>query len=117
MTAEATCVCGACRITLPQTPTEASDCNCSLCRRLGALWSYHPAQDLAISGPTDSFARAEGASLDIHRCAQSGCVTHWSARPGTFAEGRVGVNARLFDGFDPWTAPLRRIDGAHHAWR
>ncbi|AXC49080.1 hypothetical protein DRW48_04730 [Paracoccus suum] len=84
---------------------------------MGALWSYHPAQDLAISGPTDSFARAEGASLDIHRCAQSGCVTHWSARPGTFAEGRVGVNARLFDGFDPWTAPLRRIDGAHHAWR
>ena len=32
------CHCGAVRMTLPETPTVATDCNCSLCRRIGGPW-------------------------------------------------------------------------------
>lgn len=116
MTVTGTCLCGACRITVPSLPTEVTECNCSLCRRLGPLWAYWPQDRVAVGGPIVQWARAEGATLDFHRCADCGCLTHWTARPGSYAEGRVGVNARLLDGFDLWSVPRKRIDGAADAW-
>jgi hypothetical protein len=32
---EGSCHCGAVRLTLPSPPEVATDCNCSLCRRIG----------------------------------------------------------------------------------
>jgi hypothetical protein len=34
------CHCGAVRIILEPAPTRVRDCNCSICRRYGALWAY-----------------------------------------------------------------------------
>ena len=34
------CHCGAIRLVLSETPSDASDCNCSLCRRIGGLWHH-----------------------------------------------------------------------------
>ena len=35
---EGSCHCGAVRLTLPSVPEVATDCNCSLCRRIGGPW-------------------------------------------------------------------------------
>jgi hypothetical protein len=37
---QGSCHCGAVRLTLPSTPEVATDCNCSLCRRIGGPWVY-----------------------------------------------------------------------------
>ena len=35
------CHCGAVRLTVPRAPVEVTECNCSICRRLGARWAYY----------------------------------------------------------------------------
>ena len=37
---QGSCHCGAVKLKLPSTPTEATSCNCSLCRRIGGPWVY-----------------------------------------------------------------------------
>jgi len=37
---EGSCHCGAVRLTLPSPPEVATQCNCSLCRRIGSPWVY-----------------------------------------------------------------------------
>lgn len=108
----ATCHCGACRIGLPCPPTTLTNCNCSLCRRYGALWAYYdPAVvDLSGLGPTDTYAW-DRQTLDVHRCRDCGNITHWRAR-GDRPDDRLGVNARLLPLEVQEAARIRRLDGA-----
>jgi hypothetical protein len=39
MTHEGSCHCGTIRITIAGDPADAPQCNCSICRRTGALWT------------------------------------------------------------------------------
>ena len=110
---ESSCVCGAVRLAISRAPDEVTDCNCTMCRRYGALWAYYSPKDVTVpSGLTDTFSRGPKLS-HFHRCKICGCVTHWSALDKTY--DRMGVNARLmepevlararvlrFDGLDTW---------------
>lgn len=106
---EASCHCGAVKIEIPTAPTELTSCNCSICRRLGSLWTYHPPAQVRVTGKTDTY-RWGDKTLDLHRCTICGCPTHWTPLDPTY--NRMGVNARLLD--PSVIAPLRikRIDGA-----
>ena len=109
---ESSCVCGAVRLAITRAPDEVTDCNCTLCRRYGALWAYYSPKDVSVpSGLTDTFSRGPKLS-NFHRCKICGCVTHWAP---IGAHDRMGVNARLmepevlararvlrFDGLDTW---------------
>ena len=45
-----------------------------------------------------------------HHCRTCGCITHWeNLMPDP---QRMGVNARMLDGFDPAAVEIRLIDGA-----
>ena len=57
--------CGAVRLTLPSTPEVATDCNCSLCRRIGGPWVYFEFGTVAIEGHPDE-AVIEVEKLLIH---------------------------------------------------
>ena len=110
---ESSCVCGAVRLAISRAPDEVTDCNCTMCRRYGALWAYYSPKDVTVpSGLTDTFSRGPKLS-HFHRCKICGCVTHWSPLDKTY--DRMGVNARLmepevlararvlrFDGLDTW---------------
>ena len=92
---EASCHCGAVRFAVETAPDEVNDCNCSICRRYGALWAYyHPQQVRFVTenGPTDIYMWGD-RKLEFHRCRTCGCISHWSAVDR--ALGRMGVNARL----------------------
>lgn len=110
---EGRCHCGAVGVRLAQAPTEAAECNCSLCSRLGTLWAYFPIADLQIlaaEGAQEGYIQGD-RTLTTWRCAGCGCVTHWTPLPA-FDRGRVGVNVRLLER-SVWTAlPRRLIDGA-----
>ena len=50
------CHCGAVRYRFDHTPSKTTSCNCSVCRRLGALWIYAKIPQIDITGATDSYA-------------------------------------------------------------
>ena len=112
---EASCHCGAVRLRIATAPAEATDCNCSICRRLGALWAYVSPTQVIIDGleATQRYVRCdtgEPPMLAFHRCATCGCTTHWrSLDPGV---DRMGLNARLMSPEDLSPVRIRRFDGA-----
>lgn len=118
----AACHCTAVRFEIARPPTWVLDCNCTLCRRYGALWSYYMRregdQDLLLRKPdpaaTVAYAWQE-RDLAVHHCRVCGCITHIVAakEPG---QPVFAVNARMMLGFDPATVKLRQVDNGHTGW-
>jgi hypothetical protein len=44
----ATCHCGDVRILIPESELTVTSCNCSICRRYGALWAYFTRQQVRL---------------------------------------------------------------------
>lgn len=107
---EGACHCGAVRIGIATAPDEITDCNCSICRRLGSLWAYYRPEDVRIDGETATYAWGD-RHIAFHRCPVCGCATHWTGIPAD-RRNRMGVNMRMFapDAFP--AARIRRFDGA-----
>ena len=64
---EGSCHCGAVRLTLPSTPVVATDCNCSLCRRIGGPWVYYEFGAVKIQGrpeATAEYVQRDGNDAD-----------------------------------------------------
>ena len=77
------CHCGASQWTLEGDPGPATACNCTLCRRYGALWAYdYEGERIRISGPSAAYTRAGKADpvLEIRFCPACGCVLCWRGR-------------------------------------
>lgn len=111
---EATCHCGAVRIEIDEAPREVTDCNCSICRRMGTLWAYYRLAQVRISPPdgaTDIYMW-DDKSIQFHRCKICGNVTHWW--PVDPARDRMGVNARLMAPSVLAAANVRHFDGASY---
>jgi hypothetical protein len=94
---EGSCHCGAVRLVLPTPPEKATECNCSLCRRVGGLWAYYEFGTVEITGhPEHTLEYVWGdKTLRNVRCKHCGCSTHWEPlqpEPGS----RHGVNLRNF---------------------
>ena len=111
------CHCGGARWTLSGDPGSITACNCTICRRYGALWAYdYEGERIAVAGQTVSYRRAGKAepTLEILFCASCACVLSWRGlRLEADGRRRMAVNLRLappeavadlpidhFDGFD-----------------
>lgn len=106
---EGSCDCGRIRIVLKEPPTEASECNCSICRRTAGLWHYCPPGAASVQGHGVSYQRGDRA-LDLWHCPACGCTTHWTPTDPEYP--RMGINLRMFDP-DLWRdLPRRMVDGA-----
>ena len=103
------CHCGALRIEVPHAPEWVASCNCSICRRTGALMAYSRPDEVRVEGATATYLTGDRFII-FHHCPACACHTHWSANPEALAgdlpqevrdalEIRMGVNARLLDGF------------------
>lgn len=111
------CHCGAVRIELPTPPVKATLCNCSICRRLGALWVYYPFGSVRFVGHpqhTEGYIQGD-RTLSTVRCRHCGCVTHWEPLDPK-PDAHMGVNLRNFDPAAMDAVELRRFDGAD-SWR
>lgn len=113
MAVVATCHCGAVTLTVDTPPTEITECNCSICRRYGALWAYYPKGAVTFVPPeaaTDTYLW-DDRSIGFHRCRVCGCVTHWWP-VAEWRDDRMGLNVRLME--PPVIAAARRrfLDGA-----
>lgn len=88
------CHCGAVVLEIARAPSEVADCNCTICRRYGALWAYYPTKEVRVTGATDVYLRGK-KQTEFHRCRVCGCLTHWAAVDR--AHPRMGVNARMME--------------------
>ncbi|MDF2798013.1 MAG: aldehyde-activating protein [Devosia sp.] len=131
MTLVATCHCGSTRIEMPQAPTEAHECNCTLCNRVGAVWASFAPEEVRITATNDQvYSASEGVNLH-HFCATCGSNTHsdcpdWSSlynldgtlKPG-MADGIpasriITVNLRMVPDFDRSSLPITQVDGRNN---
>ena len=111
---EGQCLCGAAGWTYQGPPRDVTICNCSICRRFGAIWAYgHLGQEITPRGETTPFATGE-RSCDFHFCPTCGSVTHYVARRA-YADGRLKVAVNLRMALDPAAIrdlPLLHFEGA-----
>lgn len=113
MTIRGSCHCGKIAFTLDDEITEAIECNCSICRRRGAVLAASGADRFTFEGSRDDMATYtfHNHVIQHHFCRTCGCAP--------FAEGRgrdgsdmVMVNLRCADDFDLSTLKISPFDGA-----
>jgi hypothetical protein len=114
---QGSCHCGAIKLKLPATPTVATSCNCSLCRRIGGPWVYFEFGTVEIKGhPENTAEYIQGdRTLRTIRCRTCGCVTHWEpieVKPGV----KHGVHLGNFDSELTASVKVREFDGAN-TWK
>ena len=108
---QGSCLCGAVRWRFDGVPESATACNCTACRRYGALWAYdHEGEGIHVSGPTTAYVRAE--ALGFHFCPACGCVAFWRAlAPNAEGRRRIAVNLRLAAPEAVARIPIEHFDG------
>ncbi len=113
---QGSCLCGAVQWRFEGMPESATACNCTACRRYGALWAYdYEGEGINVTAPTQAYIR--GKALGFHFCPECGCVAYWRALElNKEGRRRIAVNLRLaadpqavaqipvdhFDGLDTW---------------
>jgi len=111
---EGACLCGKVTWRFDAEPDGATACNCTACRRYGALWIYgHEGVDVHVTGETTRFTRGPDRALSFNFCPGCGNVTDWRGlRPQPDGRIRQAVNLRL--AVDPEQAmaiPIDHFDG------
>jgi hypothetical protein len=93
------CHCGAVRWSFDGVPESATACNCTLCRRYGALWIYdYEGERIDYAGLSAAYTREDRTdpAIEIHFCPRCGCVTCWRGlTPDSAGRRRMAVNVRL----------------------
>jgi hypothetical protein len=110
---EGSCHCGAVRFRISERPEKLVDCNCTICRRLGALWGHVEVSSVEIDAEDDatiSYVQGD-ENLAMHSCKRCGCTTHWeNLKPDEFSH--MAVNFRMCDPSVVEEFQIRRFDGA-----
>ena len=112
----AACHCTAVRFEVAHAPEWVLDCNCTICRRYGALWAYPRPEDVRfVSGlDTTDYYAWNGRGLAFHRCRVCGCVTHMMV---VGESPRVyGINGRMIPTLDPGRVRVVQKDNGHTGW-
>ncbi len=111
-----TCHCGAVelRVRLSDGMTSARRCDCSFCRRRGAIAVSAPLDGIdVIKGQDDLRLYQFGTKTAKHYfCAHCGIYTHHQRRSNP---NEYGVNAGCLEGVNPRDLdPVPWVDGVHH---
>lgn len=109
------CHCGAATWTLTGDPGSITSCNCTLCRRYGALWAYDFENDrITLTGVTATFRRIGKAdpAIEIVFCPTCAGVLAWRGlRLEEDGRRRMAVNIRLADPEAVATLAIDSFDG------
>ncbi|MDM3872482.1 GFA family protein [Porticoccus sp. W117] len=110
------CHCGAVSFEISEAPEKLVDCNCSICRRIGALWGHVSIDSVNINSPAEgTTAYVQGdKTLAVHTCKSCGCTTHWESLQ---ADGEyMAVNFRMCEPEVIEQFRIRKFDGAD-SWK
>jgi hypothetical protein len=109
----ASCHCGAVQFSVPRRPKTLTNCNCSICRRIGGLWAYYKVSEVKVAGhPENTSEYIWGdKTLRIVRCKACGVTTRWEPLVVN-PDSKMGVNARNFAPEALGQVRVRPFDGA-----
>ena len=113
------CLCGQVTIEIGKKPDFVNECNCLLCSKSGAQWSYFHPSEVTVEGATQGYSRDDKVdpAAQIHFCRKCGATTHFvltESAIARFGNSQMGVNMRLADERDLAGIELRYPDG--RAW-
>ena len=111
----ASCHCGAVRVEIASRPETLADCNCSICRRYGALWAYYTKKSVRVLAASPDSLRIYtwgDRELEFHHCTTCACVMFHERAEKKGDETRVGINTRMLPPEDIAGIRVRRLDGA-----
>lgn len=112
-THEGSCHCGRIAFTLEGAVEEAIDCNCSLCRRRGALLAAFPREALTLKTPEADLATYRfNKHLIEHRFCPDCGVSPYSEGKGRDGQAMAMVNVRCLPDVDLSTLKVIAYDGA-----
>ncbi len=96
------CHCGQVKWTYTPAVESVTACNCSLCRRYGALWAYGFHQtDATVEGKTDSYSWGNKHS-SFHFCPTCGCLAYYIGnRLNEDGSRKIAVNFRMVNDHEP----------------
>jgi hypothetical protein len=115
-TISGSCHCGKVTFSVAREPKWLTECNCSICRRIGALWAHYEREDVAIDAADNTIAYVQGhKTLAVHTCSICGCTTHWDSLSPR-RDARMAVNYRMCDLDRVARIPIRHFDGAD-SWK
>ena len=79
------CHCGNVRFDVNVDLTQVLDCNCSICKKRGALWAFAPGDKFALRAGDEALTDYQFGKKTIHHlfCAQCGV--------GAFSRGQTPV--------------------------
>jgi hypothetical protein len=106
------CHCGRVTFELDAEIRRVTECNCSICRRRGALWHGATEASLRIlNGEPELTLYQFGTKTAKHYFCRHCGVTPF-IRP-RLDPSRWAVNVRCLDGVDPKALPVAAFDGEH----
>lgn len=109
------CHCGAVRLEIARPPRTLTQCNCSICRRYGAIWSYHRRKSVKLFGAQKARRAYTWRGVrEFYHCRRCGCVTHYEhVRKKKDGSDTLAVNIRNVDQPEVVAPlPIRMLDGA-----
>jgi hypothetical protein len=107
------CHCGKIAYSLDAEPTEAIECNCSICRRRGSVLAAFTPDKFHLETSRDDIAvYTFGKHVIRHQfCKTCGCAP-FAEGVGPDGEAMVAVNLRCAENLDLATIKITHFDGA-----
>lgn len=108
------CHCGTVRFEMETDLTNATECNCSICTKKGALHHRVPPERFKLLDGQEDLALYQFGSKEAKHWFCKRCGIHPFSNPRAAPE-MYSVNLRCLDGFDSVQADIevRRFDGKH----
>jgi hypothetical protein len=107
------CHCGNTEMEAKKFPDFVTSCNCSICRRFGALWAYYDEEQVTVTTSSHPISTYKWGNekITFHSCSNCGCVMYHSCI-GKDGTPRVGINSKMAEPEIPQELPVRLFDGA-----
>jgi hypothetical protein len=107
------CHCKAVRFEVELALGKVTDCNCSICSRVGALRAFAPASSFKLLSGQDALSDYQFGKKHLHHHFCKVCGVHPFAR-GVAPNGMEmhAINARCLDGVDVNILEVSHYDGA-----
>jgi hypothetical protein len=112
---QGSCHCGRIAFSLDAEVSEAIDCNCSMCRRRGALLAAFPRSALTLATPEADLGTYQfnKHAIDHHFCTHCG-ISPFSEGVDREGNKTVMVNLRCLPDVDLAALKVTAFDGASY---
>jgi hypothetical protein len=106
------CHCGRVRYQVTTTLDPVFDCNCSICRKRGVLWTYVKPAQFKLQSGQDELSDYQFNKKAIHHLFCRNCgVSSFATGSGEDGSEGIGINVRCLDDVTIEALALTPFDG------